>query len=631
MIVTHAYSHSHHHSHSHNSVGKTSRKASGKEKVISPKSNKSSNSGDSAPDNHGNANTDAKSSKSAKSSGTNTNTNTTNQTTVEKRLGSMKLNLTSLVNESKPKEYQFLLENCKVNAIAKMTIFIKHLGGNGGIGVCGSKMMGEDQQQLQNLYNIPEQTSNQIYHGIRETITRDRSVSPGALSSSSTTTSTNNGIGGFPLQKSHSLRSRLTKRTNNAGVKSNSNASNLSLTLSIPPSQNNYHTNNMPISPASGSSMASMVNAEGSWNKLRGSRSRKNSMSSYNSSISNSNSSLTKSITAGGVGGGAGGYNQQHYPNTSAIPTPTTPSFNSKPQQHQQSQNTLTIPSVYNRPHLHSIPIPHDAPNVPLPYPSHTSRQHTHQTQPTPHAACTHLSLAAANIPRSPSPSATPTPNTSSGGAGGGGQQPTTTILGKTFRFSCDIANIKYEEFTPRECIEDITLYKGQGWKRDELGHLMIDLLKETLEDLREKKFDGSGGAGDGKAPAELYFDDDDDGDDDGRGGRGHGGNGRGLRGVRGRGGGCHYDDSFEFRDGSHAFHEGQQLQQQQSQQQGAVCDERGFGNGDRDAYWTSSRKTKTNNVDEELLLLEDGLSKRYKPLLECEYRDDLKSWHLQY
>ncbi|GMG21145.1 unnamed protein product [Ambrosiozyma monospora] len=499
------------------------------------------------------------------------------QSAVERRLGSMKLNLTSLVNDSKPKQYQFLLENCKVNAIAKMTIFIKHLNGNGNVGVAGLMMGGEDQQQLQNLYNIPEQTSNQIYHGIRETITRDRSVSPGSvpqlqpplLTNSPTMTTTNNS--GFPLQKSHSLRSRSTKRSTTSGFKSNTNPSNLSLTLPIPPPLPQNSNSNMPISP--GSSLASMINGDSSpmnrsssWNnKLHSSgRSRKNSMSSYNSSmsISGSNSGASSSITksANGGSGGIFAYNQQHY-GVSAPSTPTGTSFLSK----QQQQPTLTIASSsssYPRPHLHSTGLS------------------TLQQQPT-------------------SPTGQPT-----------GQHH--SILDKTFRFSCDLANIKYEEFTPRECIEDITVYKGLGWKRDELGHLMIDLLKETVGDLnekRKKKESGRCGCGGEEVPEELYFDGHVDGDG-------------GVDGVvRG-------ENSFEFRDGSHEFHK---QGPDGGYRAGNDGSESWNGSGkNRNRVRVRHKKISTTSLDDELLLVDDALLKRYKPLLECEFRDDLKSWHLQ-
>ncbi|VEU21747.1 DEKNAAC102320 [Brettanomyces naardenensis] len=62
-------------------------------------------------------------------------------------------------------------------------------------------------------------------------------------------------------------------------------------------------------------------------------------------------------------------------------------------------------------------------------------------------------------------------------------------LINRTYRFTWQTKDKTYEEFTPMECVQDIVEYNGNGWKKNDEGLNMIDVVKnEIKENWRRKK-----------------------------------------------------------------------------------------------------------------------------------------------
>ncbi|ESX03046.1 hypothetical protein HPODL_02354 [Ogataea parapolymorpha DL-1] len=63
-------------------------------------------------------------------------------------------------------------------------------------------------------------------------------------------------------------------------------------------------------------------------------------------------------------------------------------------------------------------------------------------------------------------------------------------IINKTFKFSWQFNGVNYDEYTPIECVRDITQHNGNGWKRNEFGVPYIDTVQH---DYTTRKKTGHG------------------------------------------------------------------------------------------------------------------------------------------
>ncbi|QPG74911.1 hypothetical protein FOA43_002249 [Brettanomyces nanus] len=105
----------------------------------------------------------------------------------EERLGSVHINLSEYVNESKKTDMRYLLDQSKTNSIAKMSIFLKHLFDDRGI-----------------KYQVPESTNKNFYQGITETLSDDRFTSTATGSPSKSRSIMDPGKASSQLLPSHS-------------------------------------------------------------------------------------------------------------------------------------------------------------------------------------------------------------------------------------------------------------------------------------------------------------------------------------------------------------------------------------------------------------------------------------------
>lgn len=65
-------------------------------------------------------------------------------------------------------------------------------------------------------------------------------------------------------------------------------------------------------------------------------------------------------------------------------------------------------------------------------------------------------------------------------------------LFNNTFRFSWKLSNNQYEEYTPSECIRDIVERNGNGWKKNDEGFDMIDIVQTEYWDKINNKHKGT-------------------------------------------------------------------------------------------------------------------------------------------
>jgi hypothetical protein len=151
-------------------------------------------------------------------------------------------------------------------------------------------------------------------------------------------------------------------------------------------------------------------------------------------------------------------------------------------------------------------------------------------------------------------------------------------LINKTYRFTWQLKSVKYEEYTPAECVRDIIEKNGNGWKKNEEGVDMVDVVenefKESSQINRDEGLFSSNNV-DKNIPNKMKYSDDTD-----------------------------------------IFAEFQNFQNSDNN------NESDMNNSDSDSddifysYYKESRR-KNSKV------------KRFKPLTEAEVRDDLRSWHI--
>lgn len=58
-------------------------------------------------------------------------------------------------------------------------------------------------------------------------------------------------------------------------------------------------------------------------------------------------------------------------------------------------------------------------------------------------------------------------------------------LINKTYRFTWQLKSVQYEEFTPIECIKDIIEHNGNGWRKNEEGFDMVDVIENEFRESR--------------------------------------------------------------------------------------------------------------------------------------------------
>lgn len=56
-------------------------------------------------------------------------------------------------------------------------------------------------------------------------------------------------------------------------------------------------------------------------------------------------------------------------------------------------------------------------------------------------------------------------------------------LINKTYRFTWQLKNSEYEEFTPSECVKDIIEKNGNGWKKNDEGVDMVDVMENEFQE----------------------------------------------------------------------------------------------------------------------------------------------------
>lgn len=80
-------------------------------------------------------------------------------------------------------------------------------------------------------------------------------------------------------------------------------------------------------------------------------------------------------------------------------------------------------------------------------------------------------------------------------------------VLNNTYRLTWESLNGSYLEFSPAECVRDIVEYNGNGWKRNEEGLSMPDVLKSDLKENSRRKFSARFARLRSNSVASSYFD----------------------------------------------------------------------------------------------------------------------------
>lgn len=145
-------------------------------------------------------------------------------------------------------------------------------------------------------------------------------------------------------------------------------------------------------------------------------------------------------------------------------------------------------------------------------------------------------------------------------------------LLSNTYRFTWQLKTHRYKEFSPTECVRDIVERNGNGWKKNEEGLNMIDVV--VADEVERSHGSKNGGYSDADEEWEIERD---------------------AAGV-----------FEELSEQEQELGEEQELEEELDSE--AVEDEL------FKIYYRSSKK---NNV------------RRLKPLSEADVREDLRSWHV--
>ncbi|GAV30342.1 hypothetical protein PMKS-003853 [Pichia membranifaciens] len=161
-------------------------------------------------------------------------------------------------------------------------------------------------------------------------------------------------------------------------------------------------------------------------------------------------------------------------------------------------------------------------------------------------------------------------------------------LINKTYRFTWQLKCTSYEEFTPAECVKDIIERNGNGWKKNDEGVDLVDVVENEFKESSVQKRNRSS----------LFS----------------------------------LNNSVDLHQRNHRepdifseFKGLESVQLQESDEDSDDLDHRhGHGRGGLDddsdsviySYYSIDRR-------------DNSKVKRYKPLTEAEVREDLRSWHI--
>mgnify|MGYP003365928063 CR=1 FL=1 len=81
-------------------------------------------------------------------------------------------------------------------------------------------------------------------------------------------------------------------------------------------------------------------------------------------------------------------------------------------------------------------------------------------------------------------------------------------VLNHTYRLTWESLNGSHVEFSPLECVRDIVEYNGNGWKRNEEGLSVPDVLRSEMKEYTRRKVSGRFAGMRPHNIASSYFDD---------------------------------------------------------------------------------------------------------------------------
>lgn len=147
-------------------------------------------------------------------------------------------------------------------------------------------------------------------------------------------------------------------------------------------------------------------------------------------------------------------------------------------------------------------------------------------------------------------------------------------LVNKTFKFTWQLKSVEYEEFTPNECVKDIIEHNGNGWRKNEEGFDMVDIIHSQYNNEANRQ--------------KLKF---------------------------------YLDHQRESKNGmikpdfdDQVFEDFKRLEDFDMQFEDDDSDD--FNESETyNHYYRESNKQRTKTI------------KRFKPLTEAEFRDDLRSW----
>lgn len=161
-------------------------------------------------------------------------------------------------------------------------------------------------------------------------------------------------------------------------------------------------------------------------------------------------------------------------------------------------------------------------------------------------------------------------------------------LINKSYRFSWQLRCIPYEEFTPVECVRDIVEKNGNGWKKNEEGIDMIDIVENEYREYSMPNNEAGYLLQNRNAPSK---------------------NSDSISAKYS----SHDADIFaDFRGGEHSQHEGYSDNLHLQTDSESESDSDDLFN----AYYKNNMQRPTK-------------IKRFKPLTEAEVREDLRSWHI--
>lgn len=152
-------------------------------------------------------------------------------------------------------------------------------------------------------------------------------------------------------------------------------------------------------------------------------------------------------------------------------------------------------------------------------------------------------------------------------------------LISKTFRFMWQLKSVRYEEFTPAECVKDIVEHNGNGWRKNDEGFDMVDVIENEFREAEAIKNSNNWFA--------LHANN-------------------------------QQNDQYNSSKGKNIFANFENFENFDGEYNN-LDDDTDEESGDDDVFRSYYKGTRAKSTR----------TKRFKPLTESEVRDDLRSWHI--